>query len=179
MSVVTRINYHVFDDREAPLKNHRIFTFLFAVVLVGIGSAQDHGAGAQKAPVKAAAPRDARWWTSLSGNTKNTFLEGYKAAMSHVNAKLFGACVEEGKKIQARIMANPRAATLDDAEQSFNLCVLAGSFDFGFEQRELRNGVDEFYKDTQNSSVSIDVALQYVRDVLESKRPKNGSGIGE
>jgi hypothetical protein len=168
-----------FDYREVPLNSHRIFTFLFAVVLVGIGSAQDQGAGAQKPPAKAAAPRDARWWTSLSGNTKNTFLDGYKAAMSHVNAKLFAACVEEGKKIQARVIANPRAAILDDTTQSFNLCVLAGSLDFGFEQRELRNGVDEFYTDIQNSNVSIDVALQHVRDVLESKRPKNGSGIGE
>jgi hypothetical protein len=105
-------------------------------------------------------------------------LDGYKAAMSHVNAKLMGGCVNEMKKIQSRVVSNPRAAIPDDVTQSWNLCVLAGSFDFGFEQRELRNGVDEFYKDTQNSNVSIDVALQHVRDVLESKRPKNGSGIG-
>jgi hypothetical protein len=163
---------------EVPLNSHRVFTLLFALVLVGVGSAQDQGAGAQKPPVKAAAARDARWWTSLSGNTKNTFLDGYKAAMRHVSAKLFASCADEGKKIQARVIANPRAAILDDAKQSFNLCVLAGSFDFGFEQRELRNGVDEFYEDTHNSNVLIDVALQQVRDVLESKRPKNMSGIG-
>ncbi len=171
--------YHAFDNREVLLNSHRVFTLLFAVVLVGAGSAQDQGGGGQEPPVNAGVPRDAHWWTSLSGNTKNTFLDGYKAAMSHVNAKLFSGCVDEGKKIQARVIANPRAAIPpDDLTQSFNLCVLAGSFDFGFEQRELRNGVDEFYKDTQNSNVPIDVALQHVRDVLESKRPKNMSGIG-
>jgi hypothetical protein len=160
------------------LNSRRVFTLLLAVVLVGVGSGQDKGAGAQEPPVKAVAPRDARWWTSLSGNAKNTFLDGYKAAMRHASAKLFATSADEGKKIQAKVIANPRAAILDDATQSFNLCVLAGSFDFGFEQRELRNGVDEFYKDTQNSNVLVDVALQQVRDVLESKRPKNGSGIG-
>lgn len=98
--------------------------------------------------------------------------------MSRVNAKLFTGCADEMKKIQSRVISNPRAAIPEgDVTQSWNLCVLATSFDFGFEQRDMRNGVDEFYKDAQNSNVPIDVALQYVRDLLESKRPK-GQGIG-
>jgi hypothetical protein len=111
---------------------------------------------------------------------KNTFLEGYAAAMSRVSNRLFTECADKMKKFQSRIMSDPRAATAipeGDVTQSWNLCVLAGSFDFGFEQRDLRNGVDEFYKDPQDSSVPIDVALQHVRDVLESKMPKGG-GIG-
>lgn len=167
------------DDREVLLNSHRVFTLLFALLLVGVGAAQDQGAGSQELPVKAAAARDARWWTSLSGNTKNTFLDGYKVAMRHVSAKLFATCLDEVKKIQAKVISNPRATIpADDLEQSMSLCILADSFDFGFEQRELRNGVDEFYKDTHNSTVLIDVALQQVRDVLKSKKPKSMSGIG-
>jgi hypothetical protein len=163
---------------EVPLNSHCVFALLLAVVLGGVGSAQDQGAGGQESPGKAAVPRDARWWASLSGNTKNTFLDGYKAAMSHVNAKLFTECADEMKKIQSRVISNPRAAIPEgDVTPSWNLCVLAGSFDFGFEQQDLRDGVDEFYKDAQNSNVPIDVALQHVGDVLESKRPKGG-GIG-
>jgi len=100
--------------------------------------------------------------------------------MSRVSNRLFTECADKMKKFQSRIMSDPRAATAipeGDVTQSWNLCVLAGSFDFGFEQRDLRNGVDEFYKDPQDSSVPIDVALQHVRDVLESKMPKGG-GIG-
>jgi hypothetical protein len=130
--------------------------------------------------VKAAVPKDALWWTGLSGEAKNTFLEGYTAAMSRVSNRLFTECADKMKKFQSKIMSDPRAASsLPEGEvmQSWNLCVLGGSFDFGFEQRDLRNGVDEFYKEAQNSHVPIDVALQHVRDVLESKRPK-GQGMG-
>ncbi len=84
------------------------------------------------------------------------------------------------KKFQSMIMSDPRAGAAvptGEVMQSWNLCVLGGSFDFGFEQRDLRNGVDEFYKDAQNSNVPIDVALQHVRDILEGRRPK-GHGIG-
>ena len=128
--------------------------------------------------VKAAVPRDAGWWAGLSGDAKNTFLDGYTAAMSRVSTRLFTECADKMKKFQSKIMSDPRAVVPEgEVTQSWNLCVLGGSFDFGFEQRDLRNGVDEFYKDAQDSHVPIDVALQHVRDVLESKRPK-GQGIG-
>jgi hypothetical protein len=174
--------YHAFDDREVPLNNHRVFTLLFAAVLVGVGSAQDQGAGGQGPPVKAAL-QDARWWASLSGDAKSTFLDGYTTAMSHVNNTLFTECADKMKKITSKVTPDGRVIPIVPAPdapvlQIWNLCVLAGSFDFGFEQRDLRNGVDEFYKGTQNSHVPIDVALQHVRDILQSKRPKNMSGIG-
>ena len=38
---------------------------------------------------KAAVPRDARWWTGLSGDAKNTFLEGYAASMSYSDPQDF------------------------------------------------------------------------------------------
>src|SRR5580704_15899559 len=170
MAIVTTFNrpwsacpaseYHAFDDREVPLNSHRVFTLLFAVVLVGAGSAQDQGAGGQEPPVKAAA-QDARWWTSLSGDAKSTFLDGYTAAMRHVNSTLFTECADKMKKITSKITPDGRVIPIVPAPdapvlQIWNLCVLAGSFDFAFEQRDLRNGVDEFYKDTQNSHVPVD-----------------------
>jgi len=103
--------------------------------------------------------------------------------MSHVNNTLFTECADKMKKITSKITPDGRVIPIVPAPdapvlQIWNLCVLAGSFDFGFEQRDLRNGVDEFYKGTQNSHVPIDAALQQVRDILQSKRPKNGSGMG-
>jgi hypothetical protein len=164
------------------LNSHRVFTLLFVVVLVGVGSAQGQGADGQEPPVKIA-ERDARWWASLSGDAKSTFLGGYSAAMSHVSNTLFAECADKMKKITSKITPDGRVVTIvptPDApvSQIWDLCVLAGSFDFGFEQQDLRNGVDEFYKDTQNSQVPIDVALRHVRDILQSKRPKNYGGIG-
>jgi hypothetical protein len=173
---------YAFDDREVPLNSHRVFTLLLAVVLVGVGSAQDRGAGGQQPLVNAAVPRNAHWWTSLSDDTKNTFLDGYTAAMSHVSNRLFSECADKMKKITSKITSDGRTVPIapspdaaGNITQIWNLCVLGGSFDFGIEQRDLRNGVDEFYKDAQNSHVPIDVALRHVRDI---KSPKNGSGIG-
>lgn len=130
-------------------------------------------------PAKAAAVRDARWWTGLSVDAKNTFLDGYTAAMSRVSNSLFTECAEKMKKIQSKIMSNPRTVLPQgEVTQSWNLCVLGGSFEFGFEQRDLRIGVDEFYKDTKNSHVLIDVAMQHVRDVLQKTKRPEGAGIG-
>jgi hypothetical protein len=58
-----------------------------------------------------------------------------------------------------------------------NLCRIGALFDFEFEERDLRAGIDEFYKDSQNVPVPIDSALQHVRDILKAKRPPSG-GIG-
>ena len=59
-----------------------------------------------------------------------------------------------------------------DIVSSMILCKIASSFEFGFvSHEELREGVDSFYKDSANLALTIDVALQRVRDALAAKRP--------
>jgi hypothetical protein len=52
-----------------------------------------------------------------------------------------------------------------------NVCKLAPSFDFEFEEQDISRGLDNFYEDSPNIRIPIDVAMQHVRDVLQSKRP--------
>lgn len=163
------------------MKSRRVFTLLFAIALgAGLAQAQGGQGSTGQETLKSAVPRDARWWAGLSGDAKNTFLDGYTAAMSRVSSTLLTDCADKMKRFQSVIMSDPRAGApvpKGDVMQSWNLCVLGGSFDFGFELQDLRNGVDEFYKEAQNSHIPIDVALQHVRDILEGRRPK-GQGIG-
>lgn len=66
-----------------------------------------------------------------------------------------------------------------DIMSNFTLCEVASSFDFGYgTHKELREGVDTFYKDSSNLSVRIQVALQRVRDELAAKHPRGTAGIG-
>jgi hypothetical protein len=64
-----------------------------------------------------------------------------------------------------------------DIVSSMTLCKIASSFDFDFDRKELREGVDGFSKDSTNLAIPIDVALQRVREALAAKRPRGG-GIG-
>lgn len=158
----------------------RVFTLLFVLAL-GTQAQCAQGTNGHE-PVKAAPPRDAHWWISLSGHAKNTFLDGYMAAMGRVSNRLFTECADKMKKIATKTTPDGRTIPIVpapdvDIPPIWSLCVLGGTFDFGFEQQDLRKGVDEFYKDAQNSQVPIDDALQHVRDVLQSKRPKR-QGIG-
>jgi hypothetical protein len=154
-------------------------------MLLGVGLAQAQGDGSTRGqqPAQASVRNGAQWWTSLSDGSKNTFLDGYVAAMSRVSNRLFDECAEKMKKVSTKITSDGRSvptvlAPDANVEQIWDFCVLGGSFDFAFDRRDLRKGVDEFYKETQNSQVPIGDALQHVRDVLQSKKPK-GQGIGK
>ena len=112
------------------MNSRRVFTLLFAIAL-GAGMAQAQGGQGSngQGSVKAAVPRDARWWTGLSGDAKNTFLDGYTAAMSRVSNRLFTECADKMKKFQSKIMSDPRAGAVvpeGEVTQSWNLCVLGG-----------------------------------------------------
>ena len=114
-----------------------------------------------------------KWWVSLSDEARNRFIERYTKAMDHVMSDLYTACAEEVK-------SPPRSGTDDvDAMSSMTLCKIGSSFDFNFgTHKELREGVDEFYKDSANLTVPIDVALQRVRDGLAAKHPRSTGVIG-
>jgi hypothetical protein len=114
-----------------------------------------------------------KWWVSLSDEARDRFIERYTKAMDHAVSALAAECAEEVKSL-------PRNGTDEvDVISSFTLCKIAGSLDFNFgTHKELREGIDGFYKDSTNLSVPIDVAMQRVRDVLAAKHPRGTGGIG-
>lgn len=112
-----------------------------------------------------------RWWVTLSDDARDRFIERYAKAMSHVMSDLVTDCADGIKSL-------PRNGAQEvDAMASMTLCKVASSFDFNFDQKELREGVDGFYKDSTNLSIPVETALQRVRDALAAKRPR-GQGIG-
>ena len=121
---------------------------------------------------KAAEMGTGKWWVSLSDEARDRFIERYTKAMDRVSSDLATQCAEGLKSV-------PRnGADSVDIISSMTLCKIASSFDFGYgTHKELREGVDEFYKDSTNLSVSMDIALQRVRDALAIKYPR-GMGIG-
>jgi hypothetical protein len=112
-----------------------------------------------------------KWWVNLSDEARDRFLERYAKAMNHVMSDLLTDCADGIKSL-------PRSGAQEvDAVSSMTLCKIGSSFDFTFDRKELREGIDGFYKDSTNLTVPIDVALQHVRDALAAKRPRTG-GIG-
>lgn len=109
-----------------------------------------------------------KWWMSLSGEARDRFLERYAKAMNHVMSDLATDCADGLKSL-------PRDGAQEvDMVSSMTLCKIASSFDFDFDRKELRDGVDGFYKDSTNLAIPIDAAIQRVRDALAAKRPRVG-----
>jgi hypothetical protein len=114
---------------------------------------------------------DGPWWMSLSDESKNKFVDGYKTAMTGAFNTLGAECMDAAK--------DAKPGGLEALVKVYeNVCKLAGSFDFEFEEQDISRGLDNFYKDSPNMRIPIDVAMQHVRDVLQSKRPPAGIGSG-
>jgi hypothetical protein len=158
--------------RRFPLNNHRVFAVLLAVAL-GVGVSLGQVTSAQP-PVKAAPNPFLRifgngaWWTSLPDDAKDTFVDGYITAMSRVHDMLARLCTEEAKNLKTGAQFEA------DMKTALNECVDAEFFDFSVDERldrqKVRNGIDEFYKDSQNARIPIDFAMEYVKDVLKGRK---------
>ncbi|MFZ1927824.1 MAG: hypothetical protein WAU50_01725 [Candidatus Sulfotelmatobacter sp.] len=160
---------------------NRFFQFLtVAFFATCLAQAQVYGPPAYGPPAgpghsalvqRAAEMGTGKWWIRLSDDAKDKLIERYTKAMNHVQSDLFEDCTVGGqiKSVSEEV----------DIVSSMILCNLSSSFDFNFDHKELREGVDGFYKDSTNLAIPIDVALQRVRDVLAAKRPRGqGHGIG-
>lgn len=119
-----------------------------------------------------------KWWIGLTDEAKDKFIERYTKAMDHVMNDLATECSQGMRSLLER--EKPRSGVDEvDIMSNFTLCEVASSFDFGYgTHKELREGVDTFYKDSSNLSVRIQVALQRVRDELAAKHPRGTAGIG-
>jgi hypothetical protein len=117
-----------------------------------------------------------KWWIDLTDEAKDKFIERYTKAMDHVMSDLATECGEGMKSLLAN--ERPRSGVDQvDVMSNFTLCEVASSFDFGYgTHKELREGVDAFYKDSTNLPVRIHVALQRVRDALAVKHPRGKPG---
>jgi hypothetical protein len=144
------------------LTNHRIFALLLTATL-GVGVALGQATTAQ--PSKAAPNPFLRlagngvWWTSLAVDTKDTFVDGYVTAMSRVHDMLAAQCAKGMQE--------------SDGKAAMAFCVNADFFDFGNDERldrqKVRNGIDDFYKESLNTRIPIDYAMAYVKDTLKGK----------
>jgi hypothetical protein len=113
-----------------------------------------------------------KWWITLSEEERDKFVERYAKGMNHAGSVLVADCAEVLKGLPGN-----HAAEVDIAS-SWALCKVAASFDFDFDRKELREGVDAFYKDSTNLSAPIEVALARVRDALAAKHPRGQAVIG-
>ncbi len=117
-----------------------------------------------------------KWWVKLSDEAKDKFVERYTVAMNHVSSTLFTDCSNgiDTLLVDGGLKSGVEAS---DFVSYMIICKVGSSFDFKFDRKEIREAVDEFYKDSANLTVPIDVALQHVREGLAAKRP-HGMGIG-
>ncbi len=140
------------------MKSRASFAFLLFLVLLGTGMAHAQSADGNILRLLS----NGEWWTGLSADTKVNFVDGYSTAMTRVNHVTHSLCVNNAKNAPTGGQLNATAA--------MDLCFIAESFDFNLDRRNLVNGIDEFYKDSRNTRIPIDSAIEYVRDKLKGKK---------
>jgi hypothetical protein len=92
-----------------------------------------------------------------SADSKSRFVEGYVAAMRRVNHVLHTDCMD--RKNAAKSSADTNALL----SEAINLCALAEFFDFDVDAHKLADGADDFYKDSRNTRLAIDLFGDAVR----------------
>ncbi|MGC1687507.1 MAG: hypothetical protein WA734_17910 [Candidatus Acidiferrales bacterium] len=105
-----------------------------------------------------------KWWTTLSHDRKSDFVDGYVTAMGSVHETLLGMSKQEANGLAA---GDPQfnAHMSSVIQMSF----LADHYDYNLDSTKLVTGVDDFYKDSLNTRITIQFALEYVRDTLNGK----------
>jgi hypothetical protein len=110
------------------------------------------------------APTDGEWWSRISLEARWYFVLGYTNSMESVRRTLL-ALYKDGTKDLAP--GDPQFKARSDA--LISLAGLAEHYDYDVDFKKLVDGVDEFYKDPQNTYIRRELALQYVRDTLNGK----------
>jgi hypothetical protein len=117
-----------------------------------------------------AAPSHGEWWLSLTAETKDKYIEHY----AKVTSELARECLEDLKcQISNRAAECGNGVDLVDPRYLRLSCQYASSIDdpiFGITHKELREGVDEFYKDSANLAFPVGFALEIVREKQGSQK---------
>jgi len=103
------------------------------------------------------------WWKALSDEARDSFVDGYTAAMQKVQFNLHNECMQRAKSVKAGPEYN---AKLQD---SLNLCVLSDAFDYKAVM-SLRIGLNRFYNNSLNANIPPELAMEYVRDELKGNK---------
>jgi hypothetical protein len=104
------------------------------------------------------------WWVSLSNDTKETFVDGYITAMSHVNQILGSMCQETMKNLKPGEQFNTTVS------RALDFCTLAENYYYSVDKSKLSKGIDHFYEDARNTRIPIEFSMQYVRDAMVGKK---------
>lgn len=105
------------------------------------------------------------WWVNNSDSFKLGYVSGYAEAMTVADDTQFFRCI-----------AAKNGGTLPEkypGDEVLHACkeVVGPQFDYTqIRMGQLKEGVDEFYKDFRNKSIHIKVALGYVRDQLRGEK---------
>ena len=157
---------------------HLTIVALLACSVQAQTSAVQSASGNSDLARRAAEIGTGKWWIDLTDEARDKFIERYTKAMDHVMNDLATEC---SQGIRSLLEGEKPRSGVDEVDilSNFTLCKVASSFDFGFgTHKELREGVDAFYKDSTNLTVPIEVALPRVRDALAIKHPRGVAGIG-
>jgi hypothetical protein len=106
----------------------------------------------------------AYWWNSLSGEEKDSFVDGFTTAMSRVESVTNGFAKDARNKLTT-------GPTFDEQmKTAMLLSLLSSEFDYKGSNDSLRAGLDDFYKDPLNARIMVSLALGHVRDQLEGRK---------
>jgi hypothetical protein len=103
------------------------------------------------------------WWAALSDDAKDSYVDGYRSAMSKAQSLTYGTCMKEKDAIK------PGADFDTQMKEVIILCSLAQEFDFKVD-KPMKGGLDDFYKDPANTRITDFIATAYVRDQLQGKK---------
>jgi hypothetical protein len=108
----------------------------------------------QESPHSDAARRAAemgtgKWWVKLSDEDRDKFIERYAEAMNRVSSNLFTDCADGMKGLTPNHVWKNGVREVDIMSNMI-LRKISSSFDFNFDRKEIREAVDEFYKDSTN-----------------------------
>src|SRR5271165_76455 len=96
------------------------------------------------------------WWTALSDEARDSFVDGYTAAMQKVQFITHNECMKNAKSVQPGPEFNAKL------QESLNLCTLSETFDYKSD-KALRVGIDRFYKNPLNARIPPEFAMEYLR----------------
>jgi len=123
---------------------------LLMLVSLGITRAEDR-------------PHDGYWWNQTSDESKVWYIAGYAEALAHATDQAILKCVidKNGGK-------EPRPGT--NEMFIYGRCPTKIDDFTGIRFSQLRDGVNEFYKDFRNTPININFALAYVKEQLRGTK---------
>jgi hypothetical protein len=106
---------------------------------------------------------DGYWWTNSNEGFQIGFVNGYLMAMKTAGDSATFNCIAEknGGVLPAKAPDNATLTTCINSANARPFMVFSG-----FRVGQWKDGVDEFYKDSRNKSLDVQLAMRYVAQQL-------------